>query len=191
VDAIQQANRAVARVLAGAVGGKPTARRYYLDDERTRHVDIARFEDRPEPGVITYATLGLSDSVIPSQVVPPLGVEVLGVCDRAAAFHVVLAAIASRVMAEPGRCGPGSVFGRVVPAGLSHTMRHVVLVPPFLWEPDLGSRVVDYKTVAWLLAVPISDAELQFQSDNGFDALEAAFAEKQIDIFNPNRASIV
>jgi hypothetical protein len=51
--------------------------------------------------------------------------------------------------------------------------------------------VVDYKTVAWLLAVPISDAEAQLRAERGSDALETRFEEAEIDIFNPNRHSVV
>lgn len=191
VDAVQQANRVLARRLADAVGGTPTARRYYLDDERTRHVDIAKFVDRPQPGVTTYATLGLSDTPVPRQVRPPLGVEVLGACDSKAAFHVVLAAIAARVRTRPARAEPGAVFDRVVPEQMSATLRHAVLVPQFLWVSAFGTEVVDYKTVAWLLAVPISDAEREFCAAHGSDALEARFEQAQIDVFDPNRPSIM
>ncbi|GGN93752.1 antitoxin YqcF [Actinoplanes lobatus] len=191
MDATQQANRALARDLADTVGGTPTARRYYLDDARTRHVDIAKFVDRPQPGVITYATLGLSDTPLPRQVRPPLGVEVLGVCDAKVAFHVVLAAIAGRVKTRSEHGEPGAVFPNVVPAQMSATLRHAVLVPQFLWESAFGTRVVDYKTVAWLLAVPISDAERDFCAEHGPDALEARFEQARIDIFNPNRPSAV
>jgi competence protein ComGC len=47
------------------------------------------------------------------------------------------------------------------------------------------------KKVAWLLAVPISDKEKDFLTENGSDALESLFEEKQIDIFELDRKSIV
>ena len=88
------------------------------------------------------------------------------------------------------RCEPGEVFVDVIPPAVSTTLRHTLLVPPFLWEEGLDSVVVDYKTVAWLLAVPISDAEAQFRAEQGADALESRFEEAEIDIFNPNRQSV-
>jgi hypothetical protein len=192
VDRNQAANRVVARTVAEAVGGKPTARRYYRGDDRTVHIDIATFADRPQPGVTTYATLGLSDTPIPGRVRPPLGVEVLGACDsKADGFIAALAAIAFEAITAGRRCEPGEVFQDVIPAGLSTTLRHAMLVPPFLWEEELGSIVVDYKTVAWLLAVPISDAEAELRAEQGSDALETRFEEAEIDIFNPSRPSVV
>jgi hypothetical protein len=174
------------------VGGRPTARRYYQGDDHAVRIDIATFADRPQPGVTTFATLGLSDTPIPGRLRPPLGVEVLGACDSAAdGFVRVLAAIAFQAIAGGRRCEPGEVFDDVIPPAVSTTLRHTLLVPPFLWEEGLESVVVDYKTVAWLLAVPISDAEAQLRAVQGADALESRFEEAEIDIFNPNRQSVV
>ncbi|MDY7084003.1 MAG: suppressor of fused domain protein [Actinomycetota bacterium] len=192
MDRNQAANRVVARTVAEAVGGKPAARRYYRGDDRAVHIDIATFADRPRPGVTTYATLGLSDTPVPGRVRPPLGVEVLGACDnKTDGFIPALAAIAFEVITAGRCCEPGEVFEDVIPAALSTTLRHAMLVPPFLWEEALGSIVVDYKTVAWLLAVPISDAEAQLRAEQGSDALETRFEEAEIDIFAPQRPSVV
>jgi antitoxin YqcF len=192
VDSTQAANRIVARTVAQVVGGRPTARRYYQGADRAVHIDIATFADRPQPGVTTFATLGLSDTPIPGSVRPPLGVELLGTCDSAAdGFIQALAAIAFQAIAGDRRCEPGVVFYDVIPATLSTTLRHALLVPPFLWDKGLESAVVDYKTVAWLLAIPISDNEAQLRVEQGADALETRFEDAEIDIFNPNRHSVV
>jgi hypothetical protein len=192
VDRSQAANRVVARTVAQVVGGRPAARRYYQGDDRAMHIDIATFADRPQLGVTTFATLGLSDTPIPGRLRPPLGVELLGTCDSAVeGFIAALAAIAFQTISGGRRCEPGEVFDDVIPPALSTTLRHALLVPPFLWEEGLESMVVDYKTVAWLLAVPISDDEAQFGADQGTDALESRFEEAEIDIFNPNRRSVV
>jgi antitoxin YqcF len=192
VDRTLAANRVIARTVAEVVGGRPTARRYYQGDDRAVHIDIATFVDRPQPGVTTFATLGLSDTPIPGRVQPPLGVEVLGACySKADGFIPALAAIAFQAIAGGRRCEPGEVFPDVIPPALSTTLRHAMVVPPFLWEEGLGSVVIDYKTVAWLLAVPISDAEAQLRAEQGADALETRFEEAEIDIFDPNRHSVV
>ncbi len=72
----------------------------------------------------------------------------------------------------------------------SSTLNHVLLLPPFLWA-SLKTLELDDKTVAWLMAVPISDAELDFAERMGVDALETAFEKAQIDVFDLNRASVI
>ena len=121
----------------------------------------------------------------------PLGGEVLGVCSSGATgFPQVLAAIAFQVIVGGSRCGLFTIFPDVVPRELSPALRHVVLVPPFLWEDDLRAQVFDYKTVAWLLAVPITEDERQCAEDRGSEALQTLFVDARIDIFDPARTSV-
>ena len=192
MDRTQRANRAVAAWVAEVVGGQPASRRY-TGEKAGQQVSIARFNDRPQKGVTTYATLGLSDTRVPRRVEPPLGTEILGVCDTAATdFPKILGVIAFRAQTDGRSCEPDEIFDNVVPSGMSVTLRHAILVPQFLWDDDaFDSRVIDYKTVAWLLAVPITDAERQYAFDHGPDELQTIFEEVQIDIFDPRRPSAV
>jgi hypothetical protein len=65
-------------------------------------------------------------------------------------------------------------------------------VDPYLWDDEaLRSRVYGGKTVAWLQAVPISDAETQYVLDNGAGALSALFEEHDPDFVDLERDSVV
>jgi len=74
---------------------------------------------------------------------------------------------------------------------LSKTMKHALFVPPFLWEEALETLELPERTVAWLLAVPISEAEYQFAEREGSEKLEDLFVKHQIDIFNLERESVL
>src|SRR5262249_12982071 len=88
-------------------------------------------------------------------------------------------------------CAPGVIFPDMLSLyGLSKTMEHFYFMPPFLW-PDLETKVFGTKKVAWLLAVPISDAEAQVAGNKGAAALEDLFDAEQIDIFDLQRPSVV
>ncbi len=50
---------------------------------------------------------------------------------------------------------------------------------------------LDSKKVAWLLAIPISEAERSFAINNGSNKLEDLFEKHQIDIYDLDRSSIV
>jgi hypothetical protein len=194
VDPTQQANRAVAAWVAGVIGGRPAARRWYrTPGDQGPHIDLGFFVDRPGPGVTSYSTLGLSDTPIPGAVRPPLGAELLGACDATATgFPALLAEIAFRVKVDGRRCEPDAIFDHVAPTGMSSTLRHAILLPPFLWDDDaFASRVIDYKTVAWLQVVAITDAERHFCLDRGSGELQTRFEKAEIDVLDPDRPSVV
>jgi antitoxin YqcF len=86
--------------------------------------------------------------------------------------------------------------GIIVPHALamynaSKTMKHFLLLPPFLWEGRLETIALEDRTVAWLLTVPISDQELRLANAESVAVLEEIFENKQIDIFDLARVSVV
>lgn len=70
-------------------------------------------------------------------------------------------------------------------------MKHLIFVSPFLWENKLMPLDLGTKTVNWLLCIPISENELEYRMKNGASALEDLFQEKDIDIFDINRNSVI
>lgn len=70
-------------------------------------------------------------------------------------------------------------------------MKHIMFVSPFLWEDRMAPLHLETKTVHWLLGTPISDKELEYRMKNGASALEDMFQEKDIDIFDINRKSVI
>jgi hypothetical protein len=88
------------------------------------------------------------------------------------------------------QCQPGAVFPDVVASSITTHLPHLYFTSPFVWEADLGTRVLENKTVTWLLAAPISDAERIFVESNGPDALEDLFEHAKIDICDINRRSV-
>lgn len=114
------------------------------------------------------------------------------------AFSDVLAACAFAVAGGSLHVTPLAMIPDAVGASApGHTMRHVLLVPPFLW-PELQIVVEeedgdggDGRVTTWLQAVPISDEEFRYASDHGaqslFDRLERAGA----DVSDLDRASVI
>jgi antitoxin YqcF len=187
---VAESGRAVARAASEAFGGKPQVRRYY--DEAEKHsVDMLTCEGAPTADLVTYSTVslhGYANMLEQSDV----RVEMAGVASRAAGpFVNMLATAAFYVMKDHWLCAPGVVFPSLTRQyKLSPRLEHVLWVPPFPWQ-KLGSlEVGDGLAVHWLLAVPISEGEREFLLDNGFDAFEAVFAEREVEYFNLERASI-
>jgi len=73
----------------------------------------------------------------------------------------------------------------------SLTMKHLMFVTPFLWDEELSAIEYESKTVAWLLAIPISETERVYAEEKGYEALEDLFEKKQIDIFDLDRPIVL
>lgn len=187
---IGETRRQVARAAAAAFGGNPTVARYYDEDE-SHSIDIVTCVDRPADGLVSYSTVGLSESPnlldatdvrVELAGIAPVGVE---------AFPNLLATAAFAVMKEDWLAAPGVVFpSLVLDYELSSTLEHVLFVPPFLWE-ELGSvEVSDGATVHWLVVMPIAESERLALVDQGYDALDAVFAEHEADLADLERAPL-
>jgi hypothetical protein len=187
------ANKTVARIMASAFGGTARVTNYHDNDERSS-IAILSSADRPHDGVTSYGTIGLSDIPIPgNSTTPPLGVEIVGACDSLCTqFGNVIATAAFCVINSRWVCQPGAIFPDVVQAHVpSTTVPHLLFAgSPFLWE-ELRAQRVEGKTVAWVLAVPISTLERDLASRRGTEELEGLFEQAQIDIYDLDRSSVV
>lgn len=185
-------NRTLAKMVAAAFGGNPNVRRFW-DDHHENHVDILDCKDRPQVGVSSFATLGLSDSPLCLDGAEyAVRAELVGACGNSFSdFDHAMATAAFCVMNSKWFCAPGVVFPDVLSMySCSPTMKHILFVPPFLWEDELKTMKFETKNVAWLLVVPISEEEREYGIVNGFDALEDLLMGNKIDVFDLRRASV-
>ncbi len=193
MSSITKENKAIALAIAKVFGGKPSDQRFWDEGEKS-FIDILKCMDRPQVGVTSYSTIGLSDAPLYKDGVEyPVRLEIVGACGSGFTyFDNALATAAFCIINSKWFCYPGAIFSDILSMfEISSTMRHLFFVPPFLWEEDLQTITVGNKTVAWLLAVPISNGERAFSEKNGPDALENLFVEKQIDMFDLDRKSVV
>jgi hypothetical protein len=193
MERASKSNRALARLLVSAFGGQPTVRRYW-DDPRQSYVDVARLDAHPDPGLTAYATLGLSDyPLIRDGREYPARVEFVGVARTEwTKFPNILATAAFCVINSNWFAMPGRIFPNVVTIHQRNLeLKHVLFVSPFLWEGELETVTFPDKTVAWLMAVPISDREAEYARRNGSEALETLMEEKEVNDFDPDRPSLI
>lgn len=188
-----EANKQIAQAVRGVFGGAGFKVINYLDKDEKSEIYVMHCTETPEEGLISYCTIGLSDYPDDGyEVNPPLGVEIIAVSNQPD-FGEVVSTAAFCVINSGYKARPGGAFPGVVK--LHHpdtTVPNLMFVEPYLWdEQALGSRQYGEKTVAWLQAVPISDAETQFLLDNGAEALNGLFEQRDPDFVDLQRASIV
>lgn len=182
-------NRALHRYLSTLLGSGRVHR--YWDEAEESSIDILEIKDVPVPKVNTWATIGLSD--VPTGLAVngiPLGVEFLfssmAVNSRA---PNVIATCAFNVINSKMKSEPGVIYPRVIEMYYKNIdVNHVLLGNRYLW--DIKTQEFNTKIAAWLLLVPISDAEHDIAGSKGVDHLERKLEARSVDIFNLRRKSI-
>lgn len=166
---------------------RPPVTRFYSDD-RILSVDLMEAADLPVRGVVTVATLGLSDAPNAS----PSGdvrVELLLAAPLSISYAAnVLATVAFDVIRGPF---PGAWPGALKPTAIERNepdaaMPDVLLIPTFCWE-DLDPL----PEVHFLQVIPIHASESAYCLEKGSDALEELFQHHQIDVFDWHRPSVI
>jgi hypothetical protein len=190
---ISNEQRIVAKAVIDAFGGTPKVFKYW-DDRNEASIDILSCADKPYDGITSFSTLGLAEHSIGYTVEDvPLRIEIVGACDHAQdCFSNIIASCAFYIINDKYTCYPGAMFRNIVELYKSDSpLKHILFAAPFLWDDKLKTLQLPNMKVTWLLAVPISDAEFEFAKKNGSDALESLFEEKQIDMFDLMRKSVV
>ncbi|CAH1225037.1 suppressor of fused domain protein [Paenibacillus sp. JJ-223] len=186
-------SKLLAKSALKALGGNPVIHKYWDDDE-VGNIDILSTVDRPWEGITSYATLGLYMHSIGKIVDGKfLRVEIVGASATShKKFSNILATCAFCIINSKMPIYPGAIFNDVVKMYYPDIdMKHMLFVPPFLWEEQLQTIDSLDKKVAWLLAVPISENEYLFAQEYGSNKLEDLFEQKQIDIFDIERKSVL
>ncbi|HEX2936651.1 MAG TPA: suppressor of fused domain protein [Bacteroidales bacterium] len=183
----------IAQMLSEINGGRPKIDRYH-DDNQQSEIDIVTMNNKPDKGEITYATIGLSNHDIGLTIEnKPLRIEIAGACvSEFAEFGNIISTCAFNIINSGYECYPGAIFPDVV--GMYHEnleMKHILFIPPFLWDDKLETLYFEDKVVTWLQAVPISEAEYEYAEENGAEALEDLLEEAEVDILDLNRRSVL
>ncbi len=184
---------AVAKKLLQVIGGQPKIFNYN-DDQEILNVDLYIGEDAPQEGLTTYSTVGLSEYSIGLKLPSGKNVvtEFIGICNSYYEYFAnIISDCAFNIISGKYFCRPGAVYPDIIAKyykGID--MRHIMFSEPFLWD-NLSNIEQKDKVITWLMLIPISDAEMQYLKKYGADALETLFEEKNIDVFDLERKSVV
>lgn len=189
---VSKENKVIARTALEIFNGEPNVSKYW-DENNVSNIDVLSVINSPYEGVTSYSTIGLSDYSIGYSVdEKPLRIEIVGA--SAAIFEFfpnIVSTCAFNIINTKLPITHGEVFKDVVKMYYSTSeMEHILFTSPFLWE-KFNTMDFQDKKVAWLLAVPISKEELLYAEKEGTEALEDLFENKDIDIFDIKRKSVL
>ena len=160
----------------------------FADETSTNEIRILSCPDPIDENVSFYSTLGLSELAVYNN-----DTEIL--LSGYSSFDKlpnILSSVGFFVIKDKWKTIDGSVFETLVEMyypGLE--MKHLYFTSPYLWQDKLEDFSVDGKAINFLLAIPISNHELNIKNEHGAEALEDLFQENEIDIFDLNRNSVV
>lgn len=166
----------------------------YADESEEHHIDMYIGANRPDIGLTTYSTIGLSEYSIglKNKAGKEIRVEFIGMCDSDfLEFPNIIASCAFNIIKDNYSCAPGMVNPNVIDLyydGLE--MRHIYYTYPIYWD-SLREKSVDDHIVKWLLAIPISDNELEYLNKNGVEAFESLLEQNDTEVFDIYRKSTV
>lgn len=193
---VKQDNIKIAQFLAHAIGFEPHVYPYY-DDNKENQLDILSLVDPIDEKVGIFSTIGLSD--YPNHIElndgqkknVPVELIMTGYKDHDKVANI-LSTCGFYIMKDKYQCLPGSVFMRMISFYYPDSpMKHIYFTEPYLWQDKLEQFHLDSKQIAFLLCIPISEAELQFKLKSGEEALEQLLQDNEIDIYDLNRESVV
>lgn len=183
----------IAKHIHGIVGGTPQFTQY-SDKKNESFVSIMSIKDIPWEDVVFYSTVGLSDYSIGLKVNElSLRTEfIILTYDRQEWAAEILSTCAFNIINSHYGCKPGTIFYDVISLYEKNSkLKHIMFVPPFVWEESYQGLTLADKVVEWLLAVPISEKEAQYAEKYGSDVLEELFEREQIDYCDLYRKSVL
>ncbi len=186
----------IAHTVTQAIGIEPSVRTY-LDEKEQHSIDLLSLTDPDTRAIKIYCSIGVSESnnLVRQQDGNFKNVPVELLMTGYEPFDSIpniLVTCGFYITKNQWVCQPGAVFRKIIE--IYHgdkEMKHVMFVPPFLWGDRLPAVEQEDKTVYFLLAVPISDQELEYLEQHGGQKLEALFEQHNIDLFDLDRKSIL
>lgn len=190
-----KANKAIARHIMAAFGGRQPSVARLTSDDGTFFVDVATTKDCPTAGVNSLSTIGLSDVPLFQPDGTPFTetrIELAGAChSRFDNMANMLFYTSYYIKTRRWLCCPDVVLEDVLTKfGYKGELRHLYFEEPFLWDGFDNLDLAD-KKVAWLYAIPISENERAFIEGRSFVALDRKWQDDDVDIFDLSRRSAI
>lgn len=160
----------------------------YFDEDETNSIFIIDCADPTDKEVTFYSTMGLINYPIKGNRYEIL----MAGFSRYKEVANILSSCAFFVMKNGWECTYANVFETLVEMYYEDKdMKHILFVSPYIWEDKLEGFKVGKEPIEFVLAVPISQKELEYKMKFGMDALEDLFEEKGVDICDIDRKSVV
>lgn len=192
---ISAKNKAIANYLRNLYKDTPKVSTVKSDDGLLE-LDVAILNDFPEEGIRSFSTLGVSDLLIRNEEGSNLDfrIEIFGADDTDTnVIPDLFFEIYAHLKEDPEwNCIPGSTLENVIAEWLPDSdMKHIYFAPCFLVEELSEMHRFDKDEVIWVMMIPISQNELDYLLEHGDDAFDDLMEQKEVNILDLKRESIL
>jgi hypothetical protein len=165
-----------------------------FESEPERRVQVARFENQPVPGSVTYVTTGLSKHFLHQVSGPDIKLELLACVwsrFRNAGIDALLFALSQEILSLHHAPAHGDVIGPRGPVTDGSKLEAFYILPPLYYEAAMEVFESEGTQTLFAWALPISVAEASFIRREGWKAFEERIHSTDPDLMDLERASIV
>jgi len=180
--------KAIAHYIAKVTGKDPNVLRFQANENT--HIDIVSVTEHGDEHLAVHATIGLSshktnpenrdiELILVAEKKYDLAPNILGTC-------------ALKAMLEGWQTVTGAIFAHVFTAYYpDFEVKHGLLIPPYLWKDSLKTLDLGDLLVEWKMVIPITQQEAEYLQSNSASALLPLFVEKNVNLFDLARQSVV
>ncbi|MCI9077963.1 MAG: suppressor of fused domain protein [Lachnospiraceae bacterium] len=183
-------NKKIAKYALSFIGGTPEVIGY-LNEDGTKNIDIMICSNGYIPDNVVYSTVGLADTNIGKiSENKALRTEIIILGTEDERFADIISSIAF-VIQDLEDCGHGMVINNVVSTYIENTeLQHVILLHPVFWD-RYNPLETENEIAAWLMAVPVTEAERQYIRANSIEDFEELLEKNNVDISDLYRVSCI
>jgi hypothetical protein len=168
--------------------------RGWSDEKRMHGVQVVCFEKQPEPGVKTYATLGLSRHIVELPGSKHIRQELLISANEAFSSDAVAGLVLS--LAEHVlRCGKALLRGEVIGPGepviAGSTLAAIYVTNPSPFDKSLTEFVSEPPATVFAYLIPIMEAESVLVRERGWRWFEEQLEQQNPDIWDLARTESI
>lgn len=168
--------------------------RGWSDEKETHGVQIVSFERQPEPGVRTFATLGLGRHVVKQPRSGSIRQELLISVNEAFSSDAVaglLLSLAERVLVRHEALLRGEVIGPAAPVVAGSKLTAIYVTNPSPFDKSLTEFASEPPPLVFAYLVPIAEAEAVLVREKGCRWFEEQLERQNPDIWNLARTETI
>lgn len=166
----------------------------WSDEKRMHGIQVVCFENQPEAGVVTYATLGLGRHVVELPGSKYIRQELLISANESFspdALAGLVLSLAEHVLQRSGALLRGEVIGPGAPVIAGSTLSAIYVTNPSPFDDALTEFVSELPTTVFAYLIPITQSEAAFIHEKGWQWFEDQLEQQNPDIWDLARTEAI
>lgn len=181
-------HKAIAHYIAKVTGKNPTVLRFQADTDT--YIDVVSITEHGDEHLKVHASIGLAFHPTNPE---KRNIELILVADEKYELATnCLATCALKAMTEGWQTVTGAIFSHIFSAYYpDFNVKHGLLIPPYLWKDTLKTLDLGDLLVEWKMVIPITQQEADYLQTHSPSTLLPLFVEKDVNLFDLSRESVV